>query len=218
MQPSTILFDLDGTLTDPQIGITRCLQYALVELGHQPPEAEELHWCIGPPIKESFSHLLNTLDNGVIEQAIALYRHRFSTIGLWENFLYPQIPETLKALRHAGYQTFVATSKPHIYAIPIVEHFGLSSLFNGVYGSEIDGTRSVKGDLIHHILVTEKLSPSSVVMVGDRKHDIIGAKHNHLTAIGVTYGYGTEQELQTHGADLIAHSPADICQFLIRNL
>ena len=217
MQPSTILFDLDGTLTDPQLGITRCIQYALVELGHQPPDAEELHWCIGPPIQESFSQLLNTSNNDVINEAIALYRRRFSTIGLWENSLYPQIIETLTAIRNAGYQTFVATSKPHIYAIPIVEHFGLSLLFDGVYGSEIDGTRSVKGELIHHILVTENLSPSSVVMVGDRQHDMIGAKHNHLTAIGVTYGYGTEEELQTHGADLIAHSPDEIAKFLVRS-
>ena len=96
MQPSTILFDLDGTLTDPQLGITRCIQYALVELGHQPPDAEELHWCIGPPIQESFSQLLNTSNNDVINEAIALYRRRFSTIGLWENSLYPQIIETLQ--------------------------------------------------------------------------------------------------------------------------
>ncbi|MEH2376223.1 HAD hydrolase-like protein [Nostoc sp.] len=207
---SAILFDLDGTLTDPKLGITRCIQYALSELGYRPPNADELHWCIGPPLKGSFSQLLNTLDDTVIEQAISLYRRRFATIGLFENCLYPQIPEILKAIRFAGYKTFVATSKPYIYATQIIEFFGLSLLFDGVYGSELDGTRSIKGDLIQHILLTEKLLASTVVMVGDRSHDMIGAKHHHIASIGVTYGYGTEEELKAHGADLIAHSPSEI--------
>ncbi|QLE41252.1 HAD family hydrolase [Nostoc sp. C052] len=214
---SAILFDLDGTLTDPKLGITSCIQYALSELGYRPPDADELHWCIGPPLKDSFSQLLNTLDGTVIEQAILLYRHRFATIGLFENSLYPQIPEVLKVIRSAGYQTFVATSKPYIYATQIIEYFDLSLLFDGVYGSELDGTRSIKGDLIHHILLTEKLLPSTVVMVGDRSHDIIGAKRHHIASIGVIYGYGTEEELKAHGADLIAHSPNDILRLIIRN-
>ncbi|WP_260447100.1 HAD hydrolase-like protein [Nostoc sp. 2RC] len=163
----TILFDLDGTLTDPKPGITRCIQYALSELGYIPPEAEELLWCIGPPIKDSFSQLLKASDNGLVEKALSLYRSRFSTIGLFENSLYPLIIETLKAIKFAGYKTFVATSKPHIYAKRIIEHFSLSLLFDGVYGSELDGTRSAKADLISHILLREKLSPSSVVMIGD---------------------------------------------------
>ncbi|WP_445634365.1 HAD family hydrolase [Nostoc sp. DSM 114161] len=213
----TILFDLDGTLTDPKPGITRCIQYALSELGYISPEAEELLWCIGPPIKDSFSQLLKTSDNGLVEKALSIYRSRFSTIGLFENSLYPLIIETLKAIKLAGYKTFVATSKPHIYARRIIEHFSLSLLFDGVYGSELDGTRSAKADLISHILLTEKLSPSSVVMIGDRKHDIIGAKRNNITAIGVTYGYGTEEELKTHGADFIAHCPENIPKLIIRN-
>lgn len=217
MSISSILFDLDGTLTDPKFGITRCIQYALCELGYNPPDTDELLWCIGPPLKDSFSHLLKTADNGVLEEAIALYRHRFSTIGLFENSLYPQIIATLQKIRFAGYQTFVATSKPHIYAKQIIEYFELSSLFDGVYGSEFDGTRSVKGELINYILLTENLDPSTVVMVGDHQHDIIGAKLNNVTAIGVTYGYGTEEELKTHGADLIAHSPEDITKLVIHN-
>ncbi|MCG6134641.1 MAG: HAD hydrolase-like protein [Nostoc sp. LLA-1] len=215
MSISSILFDLDGTLTDPKLGITRCIQYALSELGYKPPDTEELLWCIGPPLKDSFIQLLKTSDHGVLEEAIALYRSRFSTIGLLENFLYPQIPEALKELHYAGYQTFVATSKPYIYAKKIIKYFGLSSLLNGVYGSEFDGTRSVKGDLIYHILMTENLASSTVVMVGDRSHDIIGAKLHNVKAIGVTYGYGTEEELKTHGADRIAHSPEEITQLLI---
>ncbi len=195
---NTILFDLDGTLRDPKLGVTRCIQYALSELGYIPPETEQLYWCIGPPIKDSFSQLLTavfmylnhiyrrgtallcpyrvvylpencckTSDNPLVEKAVSLYRSRFSTIGLFENSLYPLITETLKAIRVAGYKTFVATSKPHIYATRIIEYFSLSLLFDDVYGSEFDGTRSAKADLISHILLTENLSPSSVVMLGD---------------------------------------------------
>ncbi|MDZ7962791.1 MAG: HAD hydrolase-like protein [Aulosira sp. DedQUE10] len=218
MTNDAILFDLDGTLTDPKLGITHSIQYALLELGYTPPDADELGWYIGPPIQETFSLLLKTSDDTLLAQAISLYRDRFSTIGLFENFLYPQIPETLKTLRTNGYKTFIATSKPYIYTIHIIEYFGLSSLFDGIYGSELDGTRSAKGDLIGHILLTENLSPSTVVMVGDRKHDMIGAKRHQVAAIGVTYGYGTEEELKTHGADWIAHSPEDISKLIISNL
>jgi len=169
-----------------------------------------LLWCIGPPLKSSFSQLLQTADDTLLEEASLLYRSRFSTIGLFENSLYPQIPETLKIIRAAGYQTFVVTSKPQIYATRIIEYFGLAPLFDGVYGSELDGNRSVKGDLISYILERESLLPSAVVMVGDRLYDIIGAKKNNIAAIGVTYGYGTYQELRTIGADFIAHSTDEI--------
>lgn len=209
-----VLFDLDGTLSDPKPGITRCIQYALSELGYRQPDADELHWCIGPPLKDSFSQLLKTTDDVVLERAMKLYRSQYSTIGLFENSLYPQIRETLQTIRSVGYKTFVATSKPHVYATRIIEHFALSSLFDGVYGSELDGSRSIKCDLIHHILLTENLSPSTVVMIGDRSHDMIGAKHHNLSSIGVTYGYGTEQELKAYGADFIAHSPNNIPQLL----
>ncbi len=213
MSELVILFDLDGTLTDPKIGITRSIQYALSEMGYTLDDDNSLDWCIGPPLKNSFSQLLNTLDVTVLDKAISLYRNRFSTIGLFENSLYPQITETLKIIRH-NYKTFVATSKPHVYAKRILEHFGLLPLFDGVYGSELDGTHSNKGDLIQHILLTENLSPISTVMVGDRQHDIVGAKHHGVYSIGVAYGYGTEQELKAHGADFIAYSPDEIPKLL----
>ncbi|MEE3719942.1 HAD family hydrolase [Tumidithrix elongata RA019] len=205
-----VLFDLDGTLTDPKIGITSCIQYAIDRLGYQPIATEELLWCIGPPLKTSFAKLLQTADEGLVDRAISLYRDRFSTLGLFENVLYPEIPETLESIRAKGYQTYVATSKPHIFAKRIIEHFSLSSLFDGIYGSELDGTRSIKGELIRHVLLRENLAPEETVMVGDRFHDVVGAKQNQVFAIGVTYGYGTEEELSTHGADGIAHSPIDI--------
>lgn len=210
MLPHTVLFDLDGTLTDPKPGITRCIQYALSELGYKSPDVNELLWCIGPPLKSSFSQLLQTSDDTLLDDAISLYRSRFSTIGLFENSLYPQIPETLKIIRAAGYQTFVATSKPQIYATRIIEYFDLAPLFDGVYGSELDGNRSVKGDLISYIIERESLLASTVFMVGDRSHDIIGAKKNNIASIGVTYGYGSREELETHSADWIADCPDEI--------
>jgi phosphoglycolate phosphatase len=210
----TVLFDLDGTLTDPKIGITTCIQYALHQLDYESPETEQLLWCIGPPLTVSFAKLLQTNDKALIDRAITLYRDRFATVGLFENALYPQIPETLKSIRAAGYQTYIATSKPHMFAKRIIEHFDLTSLFDGIYGSELDGTRSDKAELIQHILLTENLIPAKTVMVGDRSHDAIGAKKNQLLAIGVTYGYGSEEELKLHGVDLIANSPEEITQYL----
>ncbi|TYQ25922.1 HAD family hydrolase [Pseudanabaena sp. UWO310] len=205
-----ILFDLDGTLTDPKVGITTCIQYAIRQLGNQPPTTDELLWCIGPPLTTSFAKILQTEDRGLIDRAISLYRDRFSTMGLFENVLYPEIPETLAAIRAEGYQTYIATSKPHVYAQRIVEHFGLSELFDGIYGSELDGTRSIKGELIRHILLAENLDAKTTVMIGDRSHDTIAAKQNQVFAIGVTYGYGSAEELSNNGADMIANSPKDI--------
>lgn len=210
----TVLFDLDGTLTDPKVGITTCIQYALHQLDYESPETDQLLWCIGPPLTVSFAKLLQTTDQVLIDRAITLYRDRFATVGLFENSLYPQIPETLKSIRAAGYQTYIATSKPHVFAKRIIEHFALTSLFDDIYGSELDGTRSDKAELIQHILLTENLNPTKTVMVGDRSHDAIGAKKNQLLAIGVTYGYGTEEELKLHGVDLIANSPDEITQYL----
>lgn len=205
-----ILFDLDGTLTDPKVGITTCIQYAIRQLGNEPPTTDELLWCIGPPLTTSFAKILQTEDRVLIDRAISLYRDRFSSIGLFENMLYPEIPETLASIRAEGYQTYIATSKPHVYAQRIVEHFGLSELFDGIYGSELDGTRSIKGELIRHILLAENLDAKTTVMIGDRSHDTIAAKQNQVFAIGVTYGYGSAEELSNNGADVIANSPKDI--------
>ena len=209
-----VLFDLDGTLTDPKIGITTCIQHALVQLGKQPPSNDDLLWCIGPPLTNSFAKLLETDDQVLIDQAIAFYRDRFSTVGLFENFLYPEIPTVLELIRAKGDRIYVATSKPHLYAKQIIQHFGLLSFFDGIYGSELDGTRSIKAELIRHILLSENLDNSQTVMIGDRYHDVIGAKQNQIFAIGVTYGYGSEEELRSYGADVLAHSPHDILSLI----
>lgn len=205
-----VLFDLDGTLTDPKPGITECIRHALSGLGRTPPPADELLWCIGPPLLRSFATLLDTDDPALTAGALALYRERFGTVGLYENALYPGIPEAVAAVRAAGCATYVATSKPHVYATRIVEHFALTPLFDRVYGSELDGTRVDKGDLIAHALAEERLDPTRVVMVGDREHDAIGARRCGVRTIGVRYGYGSEAELRASGVDRIAAAPGDI--------
>ena len=210
MSDRAVFFDLDGTLTDPRPGITECIRYALSGLGRTPPAADDLLWCIGPPMPKSFATLLDTGDPALIARAMALYRERFGTVGMFENAVYPGIPEAVAAVRAAGFSTYVATSKPHVYARQIIEHFGLAPLFDRVYGSELDGTRVEKVELIAYALAEEKLDPARVVMIGDREHDAIGARHNGVHVIGVTYGYGTEAELRAHGAEQIAHAPAAI--------
>ena len=205
-----VLFDLDGTLTDPKPGITECIRHALGRLGRTPPDPDDLLWCIGPPLTGTFARLLETDEPELVAKAVTLYRERFGRIGLYENALYPDIPETLTRVRAAGWATYVATSKPHVFARRIIDHFELAGLFDGVYGSELDGTRVDKGDLIAWTVVQERLAAERTVMVGDREHDVIGARRCGLRVIGVSYGYGSEAELRAHGAELIAPSPGAI--------
>ena len=210
MNDRAVFFDLDGTLTDPKPGITRCIQHAMVELGRMPPEADDLHWCIGPPLRGSFARLLDTSDGALLDRALALYRDRFGTVGLFENSLWSGASEDVRALRGVGYRMFVVSAKPEIFAVRIVEHFSLAGLFERVHGSELDGRRTDKGDLIAHVLVQERLEPSRVVMVGDREHDAIGAARCAVRFVGVSYGYGTEAELRAQGVTTLASSPRDI--------
>jgi phosphoglycolate phosphatase len=217
MSDDAVFFDLDGTLTDSKLGITRSIQYAMTKLGQTPPDAGELHWCIGPPLKGSFARLLDSSDDTLLDRAVSLYRERFATVGLFENSLYPSIPEALAAVRSLRCRTYVVTSKPSVFAQRIVEHFGLSGLFEAVYGSQLNGTHTEKWELIAHVLHVESLPASRVVMVGDRWHDIVGAKSCGVRSIGVSYGYGIEDELKSHGATLIADSP-DAIPPLVRSL
>jgi len=207
---ASVLFDLDGTLTDPRTGITRCIQHALAALGRAVPPEEDLLWCIGPPLQRSFPRLLGTEDPAVIGTAIARYRERFSAEGLYENVLYPGVPEMLAGLRGKGCRTFVATSKPHVFARRILEHFRIAGLFEGIHGSELDGTRADKGELIRHLLVVEGLAAGTAIMVGDREHDMAGGAACGLRCVGVTYGYGSEEELLAHGAARLAGTPSQV--------
>ena len=173
-----ILFDLDGTLTDPFEGITKSIAHAMATLGKDQPDRENLRWCIGPPLKNSLRTLLGTDNDDLAERALSLYRERFSSVGLFENTVYPGIREVLDALMGKGHSLYIATSKPKIYADRIVDHFELKRCFQQIYGSELDGTRNDKAELIAHVLEQEAIAPSDAVMVGDRRHDMIGAIAN----------------------------------------
>ena len=207
MRFDTALFDLDGTLTDPFEGITRSIQYALEKMGAPVPEQQDLRWCIGPPLWDSFEVLLNTSDRSVQDRAVAFYRERYTVEGLYENALIDGIADIVADLDSAGVRLFVCTSKPHAYAGKIVGHFGLLPHFGKVYGSELDGTRSAKADLIAHILKEESLTADNCVMIGDRKHDLIGANANGVASIGVLWGYGSREELEAEKTSKNSRKP-----------
>jgi len=204
-----LFLDLDGTLTDPKDGITRSIRHALLGLGLNAPEEDELTWCIGPPLAESLTTLAGG-DPALGARALALYRERFGTVGLYENAVYPGIPEALDALRASGARLFLATSKPHVYARRIVAHFGLDRWLDGLFGSELDGTRTQKPDLLAHALAETGGAGEPATMIGDRRHDVEGARANGLAAIGVLWGYGGRDELTRAGADHLAAAPAEL--------
>jgi phosphoglycolate phosphatase len=204
-----IYFDLDGTLTDPKPGITRSIQYALRKLDHHTiPTEDELTWCIGPPLRASFVKILGTEDSA--DLAVSLYRERFSDIGLYENGVYDGISDVLATLGQSGRRLFVATSKAHVYADRIVDHFGLRHHFEHVFGAELDGTRVDKSDLLAYALRTASVDPSKTLMIGDRSHDMIGARNNGIRGIGVLYGYGSKDELIAAGALHVCATPQAI--------
>ena len=211
---SNILFDLDGTLTDPKEGIIRCIQFSLDQLGVRSPQADQLTWCIGPPLRGSFSRLLNTSDDALLDQALFYYRKRFSETGMYENALYPEIIHALRRIRAAGFRVFLATSKPIVFARHILDHFELTQFFHAIHGSELDGRLSDKGELVAHILDCENLDPKATLIVGDRSHDIIGGKKNGLITAAVTYGYGSREEITASKPDVIFESPSDLAVFL----
>lgn len=209
-----LLWDLDGTLTDPKEGILLSIQYALEKFGITPPPIDSLTWCIGPPLYESFPQLVPGSSNADVLKMVDLYRERFSVTGLYENKVYPFIGKMLAELSQDKKQ-FLATSKPHLFARKILDHFKLSSHFQKIHGSELSGERSNKADLIAYILKEENIPADDAFMIGDRKHDIIGAKKNGVTSIGITWGYGSRQELEENGADFIFATPENLKNFLL---
>jgi len=213
-----LLFDLDGTLTDPFLGITRCIQHALEDLGQSPPSAESLRWCIGPPLKKSFVLLLGPKNENLADVALAKYRERFSTIGLIENDVYPGIAEALDTLQQSGQILHVATSKPSVYAKRIADHFGLTKYFRSIHGSELDGTRSDKTTLISHLLLREGIPSGDALMIGDREHDMIGARRNRVAGLGVLWGYGNQDELVRAGAFACIASPSNLLEAVSNRL
>ncbi len=201
-----LLFDLDGTITDSETGITRCVAYALNYFGILVNDLRELSSFIGPPLLDSFKDFYNFTDEQATV-AVAKYRERYADKGILENELYPGIEELLADAQKNDKTVILATSKPEIFAKRILDHFGLSDYFSFVAGSGLDGSLHTKTDVINYILQSNQITNlESVVMIGDRKHDIIGAKNVGIDSIGVLYGFGDYKELSDAGADHIAEN------------
>jgi phosphoglycolate phosphatase len=212
-----ILFDLDGTLTDPKEGITKAVQYALKKYDIYVEDLDLLEKFIGPPLKNSFREFYN-FDEEKAVQAVSFYREYFKEKGMFENEVYENIENVLNKLQALGLNLIVATSKPTVFSKEILKHFNLEQYFIEVVGSNLDGTRSEKGEIIKFILEKYKITRlHEVVMIGDRKYDIIGATDNHIDSIGVTYGYGSEEELKNAKATYIANAVQDLLRCIIND-
>ena len=215
MKYTTILFDLDGTLTDPAIGITNSVFYALDHYGVPRPPREDLYRFIGPPLSESFMKYYNFPEAQAVE-AIQVYREYFSVKGLFENEVYDGMPEMLDALNAAGFRLGVATAKPEPLSRRILEHFGLMDKFAFLAGNTMTETYKTKESIIMNALRNMGVSdPGEAIMFGDRKYDVIGAKACGLLSVGVLYGYGTRDELEDAGADHICDTVQATCEALL---
>ena len=208
-----LLFDLDGTLTDPMVGITSSVQYALEKFGIHVRYLKELIPFIGPPLAESFQKFYGFSKEDA-EKAIQYYREYYAPKGIFENEVYEGIPEMLAHLTEAGFTLLVATSKPTVFARKVLKHFGMEDYFSFAGGSELDGSRTKNAEVISYILKTCGIEAKEAIMIGDRRHDIEGGKACGLESVGVLYGYGTEQELTEAGADHIIRTVAELEDYL----
>lgn len=209
----TLLFDLDGTLTDSTEGIVRCLEYALERMGFDIPE--DKNKFLGPPLYRSFAEFCG-MNEEQVNEAVRIFRERYSTVGLFENRVYDGVPEMLKRLRDGGKRIMVATSKPEVYAVRIFDRFGLSQFFEIVGGANINGTRNDKDEVIEYVLGKAGISDrSSVLMIGDRRQDVIGAHKTGLKCMGILWGFGSIEELTEAGADFIAETPIKAADMLL---
>jgi phosphoglycolate phosphatase len=213
--PSVAIFDLDGTLTDSRPGILRSTRYALGRLNEATgraipiPEENTLDYMIGPPLRGTFAALVGA---DLVETMMKFYRERYAEVGLFENAVYNGVPEALETLRKSGRRLFVATSKNEADARRILDHFGLAKYFAEIYGARNDGGRAIKSELLTYLLGRERIDPAAVnvVMVGDRKYDVLGAKAVGLKAAGVLWGYGSAAELSEAGADALIAAPSQL--------
>lgn len=214
-EKKVILFDLDGTLTDPVKGITNSVAYALEYYGIHVEDKRVLHPFIGPPLRDSFRNYYGFSEEQA-EEAVWKYREYFSTKGLLENEVYEGMPELLKALKEAGRTLIVATSKPTVYSVKILEHFGLADYFQDIQGSCLDGKREAKAEVISYALEQNGIADTKeAVMVGDRNYDIIGAKQCGLDSIGVLYGYGNREEMEEAEAGYIVENVKELGRLLL---
>ncbi len=217
MEKQYLLFDLDGTLTDPMAGITKSVQYALRHYGIEESNLEKLTCFIGPPLTDSFQKYFH-FSQQQAREAVLVYREYFTERGIFENEELPGIRKMLKKLKAEGKTLIVATSKPEIFAKQIIRHFQFEEFISFVCGADMEETRVKKGDVIRYALKQASIredEKSKCVMVGDREHDIIGAKENGLESIGVLFGYGSRQELEKAGADQIAENVQELEKMLL---
>lgn len=210
-----LLFDLDGTLTDSGEGIMNSVAYALKQFGIYDADREVLRKCIGPPLKDSFMKYYGFSEEKA-EEGVEKYREYFADKGMFENAVYDGIPEMLGRLKAAGKKMYVATSKPSYFALKILEHFGLNDYFIDMQGSNMDGTRSKKDEVIAYVLEKNQITDlSDVVMIGDRKYDILGSRICGISNVGVLFGYGSRAELEESQADYIAEDVNELEAFLL---
>jgi phosphoglycolate phosphatase len=213
---NTILFDLDGTLTDPKTGITKSVQYALKSFDIIIDDLYDLDKFIGPPLNESFIEYYG-FNETQAASAVDKYREYFSVKGIYENILYPGIYELVNSLVKYGKVLVLATSKPTVFAERILDHFKLKNMFSFIAGSGLDGSRARKEDILRYILNEMKCENNAgVIMVGDRKYDIIGANEVGIDSVGVLYGYGTLEELREENATYVVDSVKDLGDLLLR--
>lgn len=212
----TILFDLDGTLTDSGLGITRAVQYALGQMGYAVPERESLFTFIGPPLHKSFQKYY-AMDEETSVEAVRQFRVYYNQMGgILENEVYPGIRALLSDLKNAGKRLLIATSKPQAAAELVMRHFGLDEYVPEIVGGTDDPTRNTKGKVIAWALREYGVDPKTAVMVGDREHDILGAAENNIPAIGITWGYGSRAELENAGAAAVFDTTGETVQYILR--
>lgn len=204
-----IFLDLDGTLSDAGPAITASIRHACAALDRPLADDADLSWCVGPPLQDSFKTLMDG-DGARADEALALYRAHYTAGGMLDAPLYPGIAEALAALRLRGWRMFLATSKPHLYARDITAHLGVAPYLEQTFGAELDGTRGTKADLLAHALAATGSGPA--VMIGDRRHDIEGARANGIRSVGVLWGYGSRDELVAAGADRLADAPGALAE------
>lgn len=210
----TILFDLDGTIADSGLGITNSVIYALKKFGIEVKERSDVYYFIGPPLHESFQKALNCSEETAM-QAVAYYREYYGDRGIFEDEIYTGVPELLQALCDAGKNVVLATSKPEAYAKRILEHFDLAQYFTAAAGANMDGTRTKKAEVIRYAMSLCGAEPESTIIIGDREHDIFGAKAVGIRSCGVLWGYGSLSELTDAGADFIVRTTEDVKSLLL---
>lgn len=213
-----VLLDLDGTLIDSRPGIAASCLATLRALGHAPDEAFDITPFIGPPLEEVLRVLLRTYDDDRLDEAVSAYRQHYGDSGFLGSELYPGIGEALEDMRQAGLRIYMATSKREIFARRIAEHLNLAGYFDGIYGSVHDGALDHKPELLAHILSERNLMASDALMVGDRRHDIVGAHAVRMRGLGVLWGYGSRDELETAGADHLVERTADLAHTVLSML